>query len=160
MDAISDHDRDILGIVEGDCASQQALECLATVVGLRIWAQRWQRARCVVRVRGDNITMLSLVGDMTARSPAVVTLAREYALMVAAANYHPVEASHTPGVSNSVADRLSRRWEPAKPWALPELLASATRVAVPQRDASWYAALTPPAARSALGQEGQSASFQ
>ena len=113
-----------------------------------------------MKVRWDNVAMLSLIDDMTVRSPAVVTLAREIALMVAAANYHPAEAHHTPGVSNSVADRLSRRREPAKLWALPELLASATRVAVPRRDASWYAALTPPAARSACGQEGQSASFQ
>eukprot|EP00971_Amphidinium_carterae_P213744 4241878-Amphidinium_carterae.1 len=48
------------------------------------------------------------------------------------------------GKTNQLADVLSRRFEPAKQWVLPEVLASAKERELPVRATSWYKGACPP----------------
>ena len=54
---------------------------------------------------------------------------------------------HTPGVSNVLADVLSRKHDPqyAESWSLPPALLQASRVELPAREPGWWAFSTLPA---------------
>ena len=151
---VSQDDIDILGAKIGSADSQQLFESLAMLLALRIWKAKWHQFRSAVAVRGDNVTMLTMLVHFRGKSPALATVAREVALEVAGAAYRPVSAEHIPGVANSVADALSRMHAPSvgggSPNTLPACLARCTRVEVPARPRAWYRALSchvdPPAA--------------
>eukprot|EP00971_Amphidinium_carterae_P224794 4459414-Amphidinium_carterae.1 len=51
---LSDFEIQYLGIVVGDAASQQTLECLALLVALRFWHAEWAQSRVHLTVRADN----------------------------------------------------------------------------------------------------------
>ena len=99
--------------------------------------------------RGDNCTLLQMVQDLTGRPPAINLLAREVALLSAAACFRPVRAEHVPGVSNIVADVLSRRLQPDKRWVVPDCLRHVPEARLPARDRAWYRTLDPPLLRPA-----------
>ena len=50
----------------------------------------------------------------------------------------PMICQHIPGVTNTIADRLSRKYEPNAQFVLPAALASAHEAFVPVRDAAYY----------------------
>ena len=143
-DSVSTDDCELLDINVGMAESQQVVESLTMLIALRIWAPEWQQFRSSVAVRGDNITMLSMLAHFKGSTPSLNLLAREVALDVANAAYRPVRAEHIPGVANTVADVLSRWHMPGSARALPECLAGCTRVEVPARARSWYRSLVPP----------------
>lgn len=122
--ALSDADCENLDIEIGASASQQAVEALAVLIALRIWAQHWQTHGTLLRVKSDSITALTMALKLQASGHATSIVAREIALEVAAANYYPVVAMHVPGIANVIPDQLSRRFQPNKEeWKLPSLLA-------------------------------------
>jgi hypothetical protein len=100
-----------------------------------------------VTVRGDNVTMLTMVLHFKGCSQGLAAIAREAALEVADAAYRPLCAEHIPGVANGIADALSRMHEPGATRALPACLRNARRVDAPARPRTWYRALGPPPAR-------------
>ena len=96
----------------GDAAGQQTWECLATLtlIALRLWGQSWKVRGCVLHVRADNVTTLTLVLKMKAstRAPGITRIALELSLDLGDCSYYPQVLEHTPGVANKLADTLSR----------------------------------------------------
>ena len=86
------------------------------------------------------MTALTAVSKLKGSSPAVRALTREIALEFTEACFHPTEVQHIPGVTNVLADVLSRRWDPQyrDEWQLPEQLRHLTPTAVPVRDDRFY----------------------
>ena len=145
-DQVTDDDCKLLGVAVGSPDSQQVLEALAMLVALRTWRARWQQWRSTVAIRGDNVTMLTMVLNFKGSSPALSLLARELALEVANAAYKPLLAEHIPGVANVTADGLSRLHAPGGKYQLPQELAKVKRASVERRSRDWYRAIGPPAA--------------
>ena len=114
FDEVSSDDRRILRVTVGDAASQQVLESLTAVIALRLWWPWWSRTRASVAIRGDNMTLLSMITDLKGKSTGLNILAREAGLLLAAAHYRPLQGIHIPGVSNVVADKLSRNQGPRR----------------------------------------------
>ena len=94
--------------------------------------------RVVLKVRGDNVAMLTLILNMRPRTKQMQTIAQELALDMCEFSFVPLVAEHVPGVANKLADELSRRHQPggvAKPSAI---LLQAREIKVPARDFSYY----------------------
>ena len=125
---------------EGCSDGQQVWETLAVLVSLRCWRKYWSLGRFALRIQGDNMTALTAASKLKASSPAVRMLTREIALEFTEACFHPTEVQHIPGVTNVLADLLSRRWDPQyrDKWELPEALRHLTPTPVPVRDARYY----------------------
>ena len=109
----TDLDADVLGIVNEKSKAQQAFEALALLIMLREWLMAVCDARCTIRVRGDNLAALSLLAKMQPKSPSPALVAREIAIIIARGSFPPNFAQHIPGVSNTLADSQSRRYETA-----------------------------------------------
>ena len=111
------------------------------MIALRVRQQEWPLHRSMVRARGDNVTMLTLLLRLKSSSAGVNLIARECALMLAAACYKPIAAEHVPGPANDLADKLSRKYDGKPGWRLPAALSQARGAAVPARPRSWFRAL-------------------
>ena len=145
---ITDADCELFNLDRGDSAGQQALESLCALVALRAWCKYWNRARSVLEVRGDNVAMLTLMAKLKSRvhSRPMVIISREVALEFAAASYRPIIATHIPGLANTIADVLSRKYQPDSStyWALPSILHSVEQTQICRRTRAFYRALGPP----------------
>ena len=75
---------------------------------LRLWSTRWRTKRVRLRVKGDNVSALVMIVRMKAKGASNALIARELALDIAEALYEPQVCSHIPGISNLIADHLSR----------------------------------------------------
>ena len=97
-------------------------------------------------LRNDNIGALTLFSAVKGRSPTMNLLAREYALDIGTATYEPDIIEHIPGITNVIADALSRRTDPecAARWTLPTFLSNAKKIEPPVRDRSWWRTLLKP----------------
>jgi len=98
---------------------------LAMLLALRVWRDRWRQWRSSVAVRGDIVTMLTMVLHFKGVGASLNIIAREVALEVAASSYRPLIAEHIPGVANVTADVLSRLHVPGSTYELPACLARA-----------------------------------
>jgi len=139
---LSDHDQEIHSITRGDHRAQQCAEALALLVALRVWSKMWSDKRVLLHVRGDSVTALTLVLDMRAAGATMGLIAREVALDVAEAHYLPQVVSHLPGVSNVLADALSRLESPDPAKVLPKCLETVNQAICPPRDRKYYRTLT------------------
>ena len=99
----------------------------------------------VLEVKTDNIAALTLVASLRGRSSALNRIGRELALDISEAHYAPTLVSHTPGVTNVIADALSRRFQPGKSFVLPPALRDAAQLEPGRRPRSWW--LTLPASQ-------------
>ena len=109
------------------------------LIALRIWSDKRLARRCSLKCRGDNMTMLRMISELRGRGKAVNMITREVAMLFAHASYLPVHAAHLPGVSNTLADFLSRRSRPNST-ELPAPLHGVTETHAPPRDLKWYVA--------------------
>ena len=92
-----------------------------------------------------------MLSNMTSRGHGPRIVARELALCLAGLNHRPDILEHIPGISNKVADELSRRYEPGHTYVLPAVLQTAREAATPTRSRSFYHALAEqPALQMAL----------
>ena len=57
------------------------------------------------------MSALIALGKLKGKSPPVVTIMRELALDMGASAYVPTTREHIPGLSNKLADALSRQFE-------------------------------------------------
>ena len=80
-----------------------------------------------------------MVVRMKADGQGTSIIARELALDVGEALYEPAIGAHVPGISNIIADKLSRAGE--RGWHLPPALAHARRRHLPPRERSWWRSL-------------------
>ena len=125
---------------------QQLWECLAILVAIDLWQSMWteQRINIVLKIKGDNVTALTLLIKMRPDNANMAIVARELALRLAKLSFPP-DAVHTPGVSHKIADLLSRVYQPGKGMVLDDnahpMLKGAVRRKVPNRDDSFYKAL-------------------
>ena len=91
------------------------------------WRREWTERRLTLRVRGDSVAMLTVVLKLKAATNAALgIIAREIALDLAESPFPPdIRASHLPGITNVVANVLSRRYSPStssQPWTPPQCL--------------------------------------
>ena len=133
----------------GEAAGQQCWEALAALVALRVWKTRWRDQRVRLTVRGASVSMLTVLMKFKAptKSRSLGIVAREVALDVAEAVYSPDISEHIPGVTNKMADALSRLSAPFKsgedPPRVPERLLAVPRAFPPPRSFSYFRTLTP-----------------
>ena len=140
-DAITVHDVKRYRHRVGDHRGQQVWESLALLVALKTWADLIMGHRFSWRVmlKGDNVTALSLVLRMKAPAGALKAIAKEVAMVLSESPYRPASAMHIPGLTNTLADALSRKFEPSDAiWVLPKELEGVTEVKLPTRTASYY----------------------
>ena len=137
-------DLDIFGYAIGDSAGQQTWECLVALIALRVWQAHWSEDRTALVVKGDNVSLLTMVEDLKTTGPGTSIVGRELALVIAGACYKPRTATHVPGVANVVADQLSRRHDPeyAASWRRHDWLEGALEITPPPRPRSWYRTMT------------------
>ncbi|CAK0895402.1 unnamed protein product, partial [Prorocentrum cordatum] len=94
---VSGENVELLGIVVGSAESQQILEDLAILAGMRVWKQHWCQVRSSCAVESDNIAALTMLSKLRAPSPALNHLAKELALDLGDTAFLPEELSHVPG---------------------------------------------------------------
>ena len=127
-----------LNITNEQSKAQQAFEALALLIALRLWLPLFRHHRTCVRVRGDNLAALSLLVKMQPHSPALQLIARELALEVSMSSFTPDFAEHVAGISNTIADTLSRRQELGSSYRLPTALIDAEYMAPERRNEEWW----------------------
>jgi len=127
----------------GSPNGQQVWECLCALVALRLWRPTWGNRAMTLRVKGDSMSMLSLIVNLRTSSPQLSLIGREIAMEYAQAVFVPVQAVHIPGIANTLADELSRRAHPGHLHReQPHLfLRDARQRQVPARDKSYYVTL-------------------
>lgn len=84
-----------------------SLELLTIVVALKLWGARWAGLR--ITVRCDNEAAVTVVNTGRCRNPFMNSCLREICYFAAIYEFE-VRAMHVPGVSNHLADLLSR-WD-------------------------------------------------
>jgi hypothetical protein len=141
---LSPFDFELFGFSKGSPDGQQCWESLCALVALRLFKPFWINKRIQLAVRGDSVAMLTLILKLRppAQSASLGIISRELALDISEAAYAPDVGVHVPGVANKGADILSREFSPDKA-ELPQMLRSAKRVAVPERDRQYFRTLSP-----------------
>jgi hypothetical protein len=136
--SLSLEERETLGITLGDCAAQQTVEALAALVALRAWHSRWHMLRPTVRIRSDSVSALTIVMKLKTKGRGPSIVAREIALDMAESCYYPHVVEHVPGVLNTVADMLSRKYMPGSNYVVPACLQHVEELLLPMRDRGYY----------------------
>ena len=136
---LTHHDEYIHKQAIGDSRGQQAWECLAVLVALRIWHHRWKHKRVKITIKGDNKSALAMAARLKA-GPSAKLVARELGLLYTTVQWQP-EVEHIPGVANRLADPLSRLKDPNKVYTIPPQLRSLPRTPTVTRTKSWYKVL-------------------
>ena len=140
--SVTAEDSDILDVEIGSPRAQQVLEGLSILIGFRLWRQYWTRSRAGFVVEGDNVASLSMLVRLRAESVALNFLAKELALDLSEASFLPEEVKHVPGVTNKLADVLSRRHQPPlEGWSVPVPLQGVEEAIPPPRDRGYYLTL-------------------
>ena len=147
-ESISAEDEAVLGHKHGENEGQQGFEAMALLLAVRVWAPIWQSSRVSLSLRNDNVGALTVFSSLKGKSCPMNAVAREFALDMAQSAYEPSLIQHLPGVTNKVADVLSRRCDPkyADTWSVPQYLTSngAKKVSLPPRLSAWWKARSPP----------------
>ena len=141
----------------GDPAFNTLWEAMAILVALRCWAPRFTHDTAVT-VRSDSHGSLSAMAKLSSPSPSLHLAMAELFLDASElpCGLTPVDVLvHIPGVSNTVADPLSRAYSPS-PLAFPSELARSVPVTPLLRDiAYWRTRLDPlPRAKRSLEPSG------
>jgi hypothetical protein len=139
---ISEQDEAILQAKAGGCEGQQLWECLSGLIAMRLWAPYWRQRRVHLYLRGDNISSLVVFSTLKTHSGQLAIIAREFALDLGTASFKPEVVQHLPGVANVVADSLSRKFEPGRPYLHHPCLHASKEVEPPSRPVQWWKSLT------------------
>ena len=110
------------------------------LVAVKLWSSLWKDKRVSLCLKTDNLGALYVLSSFSGSTHSINLIAREYALFMADGAYAPETLTHIPGITNTIADILSRRNDPQyrENWKPPEFLASAKRVYPPIRNDSWW----------------------
>ena len=122
----------------GDSSHNTTWEALALLIAVRIWNQG---LAVLVRVKSDSLSALRSLVRMSSPSPALNAIARELALDSVVGLYKVGFAAHVPGISNILADDLSRMWAP-EPHPFPTELEHVPQDTAPPRDMHFWKAWT------------------
>ena len=104
-------DEELLRTPFGGCESQQVAEAMAVLIGVRLWLGHWRGLKPVLAVRSDSVVALSMLARMKVSGVGMGIVGRELALTLAEASFRPQVCAHLPGLSNKVADALSRQFQ-------------------------------------------------
>ena len=89
---------------------------------------------------------------MKAKPGPLKAVAQGLGMMLASSPYRPTSAYHIAGLTNVLADALSRQHDPNKSdWQLPEQLKVVERIALPTRGDDYYLMAYSPRASGAMG---------
>lgn len=135
---IYDTDEHIFETHAGTSHGQQIWEALAGLVALRVWSNHWKGQRARLQIRGDNVGSLTLLTTLKGHSKALTLIASEYAMDLGEAEWRPDLATHLPGLTNTVCDMLSRKFQPGHSYTLPVCLKEAHEVSPPLRIGAWW----------------------
>ena len=124
----------------GDSDGQQVWESLVVLVALRAWKDVWLPRRLSVTIRGDNVSALYMAAQMKSKASPLVN--KELALLYTKAAFLPRHVEHIPGLTNGLADELSRIWEPGAGYKIPDALKHVPPVPIPIRNRKYYEVLT------------------
>ena len=127
----------------GDPAFNTLWELLAILVALRLWLPVVPR-QAQVTVKSDSHGSLCAIHKLSSSSPSMSMVLAELALDFAVCPESITALQHIPGVSNTLADPLSRLWAP-EPAAFPEALEYIPGAQVPPRRACFWKTIRPPA---------------
>ena len=140
---VTSEDVAMFGVDTGTSAGQQVWECLAVLVAIDLWSDKWTDSRINLQVRSDNVTALTLLVKMRPGSPAIAIIAREMALRLIELSFPP-DAMHTPGIAHVLADELSRIYAPGSTSNIASYrhraLTDAKLATPPARPSTWYRA--------------------
>ena len=109
----------------------------STCPTLRLWIPAFRQERITVCVRSDNLSALEMVAKMQPKSKSLNVVARELALDLASSTYDVDFAQHVAGITNGIADTLSRKHQAGKVFVLPPFLNESREVRAPSRGKSW-----------------------
>ena len=143
----------------GDPAFNMLWEAMAIPVALRCWSPLFTIGTGVT-VRSDSHGSLSAMAKLSSPSPSLDLVMAEMALDASGmvCGLTPVDRLvHIPGVSNTVADPLSRMFSPS-PLAFPAVLARSVPATPPFRDVTFWRTRLDPIRRSKTALELSSAS--
>ncbi len=130
-DALGTADERTFGLSIGEAAGTTTWEALAVLVAVRVFRPRSGRVR--IRLRSDSLSTLFAVASMKAKAPGLSLIMAELALERAELGTDISECVHIPGVTNTIADALSRLTAPdGKP--LPSEIYPSLQVPLPLRD--------------------------
>jgi len=141
-DAISDLDVALFQCPIGSPKGQQVWESLAALVAVRLWRPLWGQHAVQLLVKGDSVTMLTLMVNMRPTTPALCVIGQELALDFAEVPFVPTIVEHIPGVANTIADRLSRIPQPGASQIIPAILHNAEHNKPPIRCKTYYRTLS------------------
>ena len=137
-EAISDSDRARFDIIIGDPKDQALLETMALLIAIRLWLPQVRGQLWTVKVRSDSTAALGAAVRLRSRDPRMNAVIRELALDLAECRYELEFVEHIAGVSNVVADFLSRLLQPGSCTSWPAELSGAVRDHPGERDAQWW----------------------
>ena len=86
-------------------------EILAAFLAVCRWAPCWRNKR--IYLQSDNITAVAAINKGTSRNPFIMGCLRQLFWLSACYNFH-ISARFLPGISNTVADDISRLHEPGR----------------------------------------------
>ena len=154
LDQLQEEDLRRFQARRGDPAFNTVWEALAILVALRCWGPLFTHTTGVT-VRSDSHGSLSAISRLASASPSLNLIVAEIALDVSALpdGIAPVDRLvHIPGISNTVADALSRVHAPER-HRIPAVLCNAVFTTPPARDKGYWRTRTPPSAND--GQHGR-----
>eukprot|EP00439_Symbiodinium_sp_Y106_P062067 s1806_g9.t1 len=142
---LTSEDSDILGVEIGSPDTQQVVDALALFVALKLWETEWKRDDTCLTLQLDSVSALSLIYKLrtAGNRKGSHLLAKELALLMGSCAYKPIVMEHIPGLSNKLADHLSRIAMPGFGAPLPEILKSSQLERTVIRDANYYTTLRP-----------------
>ena len=141
---LTEHDERVLQLQIGESSAQQVAEALSVLVALRLWCKLWQRPHIRLQIKSDNVGALTLLRKLTSyKSTSLGLIVRELALLFGRSSHQPRLLSHIPGLSNTIADCLSRLYQPNGGKTMPAELSDVPRTMAPQRDESYYKTYLP-----------------
>ena len=114
---ITQHDVAKYKLDIGDAKGQQLWEALAVLVAIDLRSDQWLTDRVVLKVRSDNVSVLTLLTKLRppsstdesghrVPSTTMALVARELAMRLVHMSFPP-DGEHTPGIGHAIADRLS-----------------------------------------------------
>ena len=143
--SLTEHDVRVLQLQIGESSAQQIAEALSVLVALKLWCKLWQRPHVQLQIKSGNVGTLTLLRKLRTnyKSASLGLIVREMALLFGRSSYRPRILSHIPGLSNIIADSLSRLSQPNGGKQLPKELASCHCTTAPVRNEAYYKTYLP-----------------
>lgn len=101
---------ELMGATVGDPAFQSEWELLTAWISIETFRPIWHQLDCSPQIllRTDNAATVSAAMDHRAKSSLMVQLAAEMSMQMEVYQLQQLKAEHVLGVSNKIADALSR----------------------------------------------------